>query len=361
MKKNKNVLLLFIVCVFSFFMCMNNVYADNTCTCSGYCANTYSWCYEVIDHLFITRYEVSKTKIGFWTKTLYHMGNIDYFEQDLEVCAKKLEGYTVKKVGNRRYLEYVETNINDSFSASSESDCKILCKSRHDDNNCSITVTYNGVSSTMESLSCNSNSVLSVVKIAAHLISIIKILIPAIIIVKATMLLSKSIVSEEDIGKKQIIEILKKFIIAAFVFFIPSIIFAIFELVQYYNPSEINFENCISCLRNPDTCNSLMSDTPGTCEVECSKSLFGCVDNDRHLAYYLNHAFNILKYAGVILCVVLSVVDFAKAVLSDDKDDLKNVVNRTLKRITYAVIIFFLPVVLKTVLEMINVYASCGI
>ena len=41
-------------------------------------------------------------------------------------------------------------------------------------------------------------------------------------------------------------------------------------------------------------------------------SLFGNPDDDTSVAYFLQQIFNIMKYAGPILCLVLSITDFVK-------------------------------------------------
>ena len=80
-------------------------------------------------------------------------------------------------------------------------------------------------------------------------------------------------------------------------------------------------------------------------------------------AYYLQLLLNIMKYAGIIACIALSTVDFFKVLLADDKDGYKKVISKTIKRMGYAVAIFFLPIIVMKVLELAGIVtnATCGI
>ena len=49
-------------------------------------------------------------------------------------------------------------------------------------------------------------------------------------------------------------------------------------------------------------------------------SLLGNPDYVGDVAYYLQTFFDIMKYLGVALCIVLTTVDFVKALLGQDKD-----------------------------------------
>ena len=57
-------------------------------------------------------------------------------------------------------------------------------------------------------------------------------------------------------------------------------------------------------------------------EDNCT-SLLGNPTIEGEPAYYLQKGLDIIKYLGVILCIVLTIVDFAKAIFSNDKDMLK--------------------------------------
>lgn len=93
-------------------------------------------------------------------------------------------------------------------------------------------------------------------------------------------------------------------------------------------------------------------------EESCAGFL-GEKDDHTSPAYFLDLIMKIFKYAAVILALVLSVVDFVKATVSQDKDLLQKAIMTSIKRLVFAVIIFFLPIVINFFLSLIGAYSSC--
>ena len=94
-------------------------------------------------------------------------------------------------------------------------------------------------------------------------------------------------------------------------------------------------------------------------EREC-KALFGDPNTPNSLAWYFQKSFNIIKYVGIVLCLVFIMVDVLKYILSDEKDT-KNIINKTLRRLIYMVIIFFIPALVKMLMSFVGAYGTCGI
>ena len=80
-------------------------------------------------------------------------------------------------------------------------------------------------------------------------------------------------------------------------------------------------------------------------------------------AYYMNFVFNLIKYAAIVLLFVLTIVEFFKAVPSNDQDAIKKATQKTIKRLLIAVIIFFLPDLINFVLQLLGIISdpTCGI
>ena len=91
------------------------------------------------------------------------------------------------------------------------------------------------------------------------------------------------------------------------------------------------------------------------------KALFGDPSKSGTVAYYLQFILDVIKYAGIVLCIFLTIVDFAKALLGDDKDMPKSLTKKAISRLIYAVLLFFLPIIVKALLLLIDVYGTCGI
>lgn len=103
---------------------------------------------------------------------------------------------------------------------------------------------------------CNNASVLSMIRIFGVIIEIIKIVIPLLIIIFGMIDFGKVVISsdEKEINKSTS-RIVKRIIAGVLIYFIPTIILALFDYLQL---SEIytdkNFYRCSTCLLNPDTC-----------------------------------------------------------------------------------------------------------
>ena len=91
------------------------------------------------------------------------------------------------------------------------------------------------------------------------------------------------------------------------------------------------------------------------------QSYLGDPKQDDTPAYYLQFAFNIIKYAAIILLFVFTITDFIKAIASSDDKAIKKALQNAIKRIIIAIIIFFLPILIEFVLSLLGIYGDCGI
>lgn len=91
------------------------------------------------------------------------------------------------------------------------------------------------------------------------------------------------------------------------------------------------------------------------------EAILGDPNTPETVAYYLQLVLNIIKYIGVVLVIVLTVVDFVKAILGEEKDMYKPLARKAIKRTIYAVLLFLMPSIVKGILTLIDVYGTCGI
>ena len=61
------------------------------------------------------------------------------------------------------------------------------------------------------------------------------------------------------------------------------------------------------------------------------------------------------------MCLALSMMDFVKAVASQDKDALAKATKTTGKRIIYAMVLFFIPDLINFLFELLGWVGTCGI
>ena len=106
---------------------------------------------------------------------------------------------------------------------------------------------------------------------------------------------------------------------------------------------------------------SILDDVPLDTDKGC-ESYLGPVEPG-YPAYYLQFIFNLMKYIAIILLFVLTIVEFGKATVSSNQDAMKKAIQNTVKRFIIAVIIFFLPILIEFLLELLGVYSAstCGI
>ena len=90
--------------------------------------------------------------------------------------------------------------------------------------------------------------------------------------------------------------------------------------------------------------------------ADCKK-----LDAKGKLIAFLQELFNIMKYAGPILCLVLSTMDFIKAAASQDKDALKKAAQTSLKRLALAMVLFFIPTLINFLFPLLGWNGTCGI
>lgn len=90
-------------------------------------------------------------------------------------------------------------------------------------------------------------------------------------------------------------------------------------------------------------------------------SVFGDPNDPAYFAYYLQKAFDVMKFAGIILAIAMTIKDLVSAVAEQKNDTFQKIGKNTLKRLIYAVAIFILPSLLTYVFELLGLYGTCGI
>ena len=98
-------------------------------------------------------------------------------------------------------------------------------------------------------------------------------------------------------------------------------------------------------------------------ETDDCGGVFGkSVDDPQYFAYYLYHAFQIMKFLGPILVVVMSILDLVKITAESKQDDqLQKLGVKTIKRLLYAGLIFVLPDLINYIFGLVGLYGTCGI
>lgn len=140
-----------------------------------------------------------------------------------------------------------------------------------------------------------------------------------------------------DMVKKSILLICLAFL--SFFYYMPTTNAVENDIVEEYRLFDVTIDNSV------DDCNSY----------------FGDPDYSQYPAYWMQWILDIIKYVAIAALLVLSTVDFIKALVSNDKDALKKATTTTAKRFIYVVILFFLPIIVDFIMRLFGAYGTCRI
>ena len=86
-------------------------------------------------------------------------------------------------------------------------------------------------------------------------VSIIKVVVPIVLIVLGMFDMSKAVLEgKEDSLKKQLISLLKRAIACLLIFFAPSVILGLFHFIDGWDDAKSDYETCLNCLLGDDSC-----------------------------------------------------------------------------------------------------------
>ena len=128
-----------------------------------------------------------------------------------------------------------------------------------------------------------------------------------------------------------------------------------------FNAEETNMDDRLDPDNNSETdtdgSNGMIDIGPGA-EFQSCDDLFG---NGKTISL-LRDVFKAITIVTPILIIVLSIMDFVKAVAASDEKAIKEAQSKLIKRLIIAVLIFFLPTVLNILFNLLgNAFGICGV
>ncbi len=99
-------------------------------------------------------------------------------------------------------------------------------------------------------------------------------------------------------------------------------------------------------------------------KLDSCESILGDVNDSESVAWLLQKLLNYIKILGPSIAVVLSSLDFAKAVVASDDENMKKTQARFRNRIIAAVLLFMIPHLVSILLNLFNITtdnATCGL
>ncbi len=95
----------------------------------------------------------------------------------------------------------------------------------------------------------------STLKIIGEVVRILKILVPSVIIVIGIFDLFKAITaSKDDAVMKAVKSIILRLASGVLIFFLPTLIVFVFDLVDGFSPYENDYKECVTCVLNVKNC-----------------------------------------------------------------------------------------------------------
>lgn len=93
-----------------------------------------------------------------------------------------------------------------------------------------------------------------------------------------------------------------------------------------------------------------------TVAIMCKKTApAGCDSIGGHLLNWIYRMIKFVRYAVPALLIILSILDFIKAIASESDDEIKKVSSRFTKRLIAAALIFIAPFILDFILKMFSI------
>ncbi len=104
----------------------------------------------------------------------------------------------------------------------------------------------------------------------------------------------------------------------------------------------------------------LLADETTYNDMNCN-TLLGDPDDANDPAYWIQYSLNIMRYAAIIALLGFSTADFVKAIVAQDNDALQKAIQKTAKRAIYAIVLFFVPMIVNFIMNLFGVYGTCYI
>lgn len=106
---------------------------------------------------------------------------------------------------------------------------------------------------------------------------------------------------------------------------------------------------------DPKNCKRNISSPLEKIEIDSKTDQLKCESIFKgNIQKYIEKIFSLMKYAGIILCIGLSIYDFVKALLNNDKDSLSKITKKVFIRLILVAVLFMLPTLVNFVISIID-------
>ena len=96
---------------------------------------------------------------------------------------------------------------------------------------------------------------------------------------------------------------------------------------------------------------------------ECQNTILGSPEEEDSVAWLLQKILDYLRILGPIIILVMSGIDFIKAILASDEETLQKSYKKLITRLILAIVLFFVPMLVELLLEIFGIMGDpiCGL
>ena len=151
---------------------------------------------------------------------------------------------------------------------------------------------------------------------------------------------------------------MKKRINILFLIFIGLISFSLFNVSAKSTINPITFDSKMAVISDSINSNSVVAVISSLKDNKECKGILGNPDNEDSVAWFLVKILDYLKLLGPLMILVLSSLDFAKAILMSDDESLKKAQSSLITRLILAALLFVLPTLIEVILDIFGFTSS---
>lgn len=151
---------------------------------------------------------------------------------------------------------------------------------------------------------------------------------------------------------------MKKRINILFLIFIGLISFSSFNVSAKSTINPITFDSKMAVISDSINSNSVVAVISSLKDNKECKGILGNPDNEDSVAWFLVKILDYLKLLGPLMILVLSSLDFAKAILMSDDESLKKAQSNLITRLILAALLFVLPTLIEVLLDIFGITSS---
>ena len=154
----------------------------------------------------------------------------------------------------------------------------------------------------------------------------------------------------------------KKFIKKAFI--IITVIILSFVLIMPKSTYATNNNSNSDVQATQDVneyINSVKDNNQYNPDIEKCDSVLGDPNNKNTVAYLLFKILNYIRILGPLIVIVLSGIEFTRAIINSDDDTMKKATGHLKTRLIMVALLFLIPTITKLLFQIFGIATDCGL